>query len=288
MTSVPRRTFTTLSKRGLRHDILPMRLYHKAKKLGTWDPRDIDLTRDRQEWPGIPRGDQERLVNLILGFQTGEEAVTLDLTPLIITVAREGRLEEEMFLATFLWEEAKHTEFFRRILDEVVQVQEDLNALVRPATTTRDLFGEDLPRVMNRLLTDPTPENQAKAAILYNMIIEGVLAETGYFSFSRLLGQAGVMPGLQQGIQLIKRDESRHIAYGVFLISRLVAQHPSLWPLVEGRMHQHFAAIENNQRENGTAEVVRTYARQQFDKRLSRIARAREQSLEQIYQGEEE
>ncbi|GCE22355.1 hypothetical protein [Dictyobacter kobayashii] len=38
MTAVPNRTYTTLSSRGLRHDILPMKLYHKAKKLGTWDP----------------------------------------------------------------------------------------------------------------------------------------------------------------------------------------------------------------------------------------------------------
>lgn len=286
MTTVPNRTFTTLSKRGLRHDILPMRLYHKAKKLGIWDPRDIDLTQDRKDWLGIPDEYKERLRNLILGFQAGEEAVTLDLTPLIITLAREGRLEEEMFLTTFLWEEAKHTEFFRRILDEVLQEHEDLNVLMRPTNNTRNLFGEDLPRMMNRLLTDPSPENQVKASILYNMIIEGVLAETGYFSFSRLLAQARMMPGLLQGIQLIKRDESRHIAYGVFLISRLVAQYKSLWPLVEERMHQHFAAIESNQRANGTPEVVRNYARQQFEKRLARIARARGQSLEQIYQGE--
>ena len=36
--------FATTSERGLRHDILPMRLYHKAKKLGIWDPRSIDFT----------------------------------------------------------------------------------------------------------------------------------------------------------------------------------------------------------------------------------------------------
>ncbi len=286
MTTVPHRTYTTLSKRGLRHDILPMRLYHKAKRLGVWDPRDIDLTQDRQDWATIPDEYRGRLLSLFLGFQAGEEAVTLDLTPLIIAIAREGRLEEEMFLTTFLWEEAKHTEFFRRILDEVVQLQEDLNPLMHPEPDERDLFGEDLPRVMNRLLTDPSPENQIKASILYNMIIGGVLAETGYFSFARVLGQAGIMPGLQQGLQYIKRDESRHIAYGVFLISRLVAQYPALWPLVEERMLRHFTAIESNQRENGTPEVVRNYARQQFEKRLARIARARKQTLEQVYQGD--
>jgi len=287
MTTVPDRTFTTLTRRGLRHDILPMRLYHKAKKLGIWDPRDIDLSNDRQDWLRLPDEYKERLRNLILGFQAGEEAVTLDLTPLIITMSREGRLEEEMFLTTFLWEEAKHTEFFRRVLDEVLQDQEDYNALIGPTpNNTRDLFREALPNMMNRLLTEPTPENQVKASILYNMIIEGVLAETGYFSFARLLGQAHMMPGLLQGIQLIKRDESRHIAYGVFLISRLVAQNKFLWPLVEERMHKHFAAIEENQRQNGTPEIVRNYARQQFEKRLNRIARAREQTLEQIYQGD--
>ena len=160
--------------------------------------------------------------------------MTLDLLPLVLTMAREGRLEEEMFLTTFLWEEAKHTEFFRRILDEVLQEQGDMHQ-VGVANNTRDLFADDLPSVMNRLLTDPSPKNQAQASVLYNMIVEGVLAETGYYSFSQVLSASNLMPGLLQGIQLIKRDESRHIAYGVFLISRLVAQDKSLWPFVEDR-----------------------------------------------------
>lgn len=286
MTEISSRTFTTLSRRGLRHDILPMRLYHKAKRLGIWDPRNIDLTQDRQDWLRIPDNYKERLRNLILGFQAGEEAVTLDLLPLIITIAREGRLEEEMFLTTFLWEEAKHTEFFRRFLDEVLQEQQDWNALRASNTpnTTRDLFRDDLPRVMNRLLTDPSAENQAKASILYNMIIEGVLAETGYYSFSRMLEATNSMPGLREGLRLIQRDESRHIAYGVFLISRLVAQDKSLWPTVEDYMKRLFAGIQSNQQQNGTPEPVQAYARQQFEKRLARIGRAREQTLEQVYQ----
>jgi ribonucleoside-diphosphate reductase beta chain len=260
-----------------------MRLYHKAKRLGIWDPRDIDLKQDRQDWLRIPDGYKERLRGLILGFQAGEEAVTLDLLPLIITIAREGRLEEEMFLTTFLWEEAKHTEFFRRILDEVLQEQQDWNE-IRNAGTTRDLFRDDLPRVMNRLLTNPSPENQVKASILYNMIIEGVLAETGYYSFSRMLEATNSMPGLREGLRLIQRDESRHIAYGVFLISRLVAQDKSLWPVVDDYMKRLFAGVESSQQQNGTPEPVRAYARLQFEKRLARIARAREQSPEQVYQ----
>ena len=282
MTSVPQRTYTTLARQGLRHDILPMRLYHKAKKLGIWDPRDIDLRQDRADWLRLPDDPRERLRRLILGFQAGEEAVTVDLLPLVMTIAREGRLEEELFLTTFLWEEAKHTEFFRRILDEVLQEREDLHQY-RASTTGHDLFADDLPRAMNLLLSDPSPVNQARASVLYNMIVEGVLAETGYFSFFRLFDHFNAMPGLKEGVRLIQRDESRHIAYGVFLISRLVAEHPDLWPFVEDRMNELFSTVERNQQQNGTPEDVRAYAKQQFQKRLTRIGRARTQSLEQIY-----
>jgi ribonucleoside-diphosphate reductase beta chain len=287
MTMTPPRTYTTLTARGLRHDTLPMRLYHKAKKLGTWDPRDIDLTQDRQDWQNIPAQFKERLLLLILGFQVGEEAVTLDLLPLIMTMAREGRLEEEMFLTTFLWEEAKHTEFFRRVLDEAIQDFGDLQ-LLRSANQTpgnnRDLFGEELPRAMNLLLTDPSPANQARASVMYNMIIEGVLAETGYQSFFKMLSLTNSMPGLKQGLRLIQRDESRHIAYGVFLISRLVAADKTLWPIVEDRMNELFARVESDQQRNGTPEFLRTYAKQQFNKRLARIKRALDQSPEQLEQ----
>ncbi len=287
MTTMPRRTYTTLTTRGLRHDTLPMRLYHKAKKLGIWDPRDIDLTQDRQDWLGVPDQYKERLLPLILGFQAGEEAVTLDLLPLIMTMAREGRLEEEMFLTTFLWEEAKHTEFFRRVLDEAIQESGDLHRFRTAnaeANNNRDLFGEELPQQMGLLLTDPSPVNQVRASVLYNMIIEGVLAETGYQSFFKMLTVTNSMPGLKQGLRLIQRDESRHIAYGVFLISRLVAEDKSLWPVVEDRMNELFGRVASDQERNGTPEFLRDYARQQFQKRLARIKRALDQSPEQVEQ----
>jgi ribonucleoside-diphosphate reductase beta chain len=291
MTTTPQRTYTTLKNGGLRHDILPMRLYHKAKKLGTWDPRDIDLTQDRADWVRLSEQSKDRLLRLILGFQVGEEAVTLDLLPLIMTMAREGRLEEEMFLTTFLWEEAKHTEFFRRVLDETIQEPGDLHHLRTnnnnnddQSPTGRDLFGEVLPYEMNMLLTDPSPVNQIRASVLYNMIIEGMLAETGYQNFFRALDEASGMPGLRQGLRLIQRDESRHIAYGVFLISRLVAQDKSLWPVVEERMHKLFARVEINQEQTNAPEFLRTYSKQLFQKRLARIKRALDQSPEQVYQ----
>ena len=228
--------FITTSGGGLRHDILPMRLYHKAKRLGVWDPRSIDFSQDIQDWQHFSDEEREAILNLTALFQAGEEGVTLDLLPLILAVAREQRLEEEMFLTTFLWEEAKHTEFFRRFLDEVAHDHSDLSRFHTPSY--RALFYEELPKAMNALLTDTSAEAQLRASVTYNMIVEGVLAETGYHTYYNMLERNNVLPGLRQGIGLLKRDESRHIAYGVYLISRLVAQQPDLWKIVEQEMNR--------------------------------------------------
>lgn len=301
MTSPIHETFVTTSGGGLRHDILPMRLYHKAKRLGSWDPRSIDFSQDIQDWQSFSDEEREAIISLTALFQAGEEGVTLDLLPLIMAVAREHRLEEEMFLTTFLWEEAKHTEFFRRFLDEVAHDQSDLSRFHTPSYRT--LFYEELPRTMNALLTDQSLEAQVRASVTYNMIIEGVLAETGYHSYYNMLERNNVMPGLRQGIGLLKRDESRHIAYGVYLISRLVAQQPSLWEIVEQEMSRllMFAlGVVNESFQDSMdlppeeipfgfqAQEYLDYATTQFTKRLARIERARSQTLEEIYQEDEE
>lgn len=301
MISPVHKTFVTTSGGGLRHDILPMRLYHKAKRLGVWDPRSIDFAQDMRDWQGFTDEERTAILNLTALFQAGEEGVTLDLLPLIMTIAREQRLEEEMFLTTFLWEEAKHTEFFRRFLDEVAHDQSDLARFHTPSY--RALFYEELPKAMNTLLIDHSLAAQLRASVTYNMIIEGVLAETGYHSYYNMLERSNVMPGLRQGIGLLKRDEARHITYGVFLISRLVAQQPDLWEIVEQEMNRllMFALGVVNESFQESMDLppeevpfgfqpqeYLDYATTQFTKRLGRIARARTQTLEQIYQEAEE
>jgi ribonucleoside-diphosphate reductase beta chain len=291
--------FTTTSSRGLRHDILPMRLYHKAKKLGVWDPQSIDFSQDILDWQRCNDTERETLLQLTSLFQAGEECVTLDLLPLVMVMAQEGRLEEEMYLTTFLWEEAKHTEFFRRFLDEVAQEHSDLHHFHSPSY--RKIFYEELPQAMHALLTDQSLQAQARAAVTYNLIVEGVLAETGYYAFFNMLERNKIMPGLKQALGYIKRDESRHLAYGVFLISRLVAQDPSLWPFIEQKMNELLVPSLGvvNELFEGSEELAEipfglnmeeylNYATMQFSKRLQRIQRAREQTVEQVYQTDEE
>ena len=222
-------------------------------------------------------------------FVAGEEAVTLDLLPLIEVVAREGRLEEEMFLTTFLFEEAKHTDFFRRFLDEVGAGGD----LARYHTDNyTHLFYHALPEALLSLKKDASPAAQIRASVTYNMVVEGVLAETGYHAFFTVLERNDLMPGLRKGISLLKRDESRHIAYGVYLLSRLLAEHPDLWVILETQMNSllpfaigvigdAFAAYEVVPFGLGEDDFV-NFAMAQFAKRFERLEKARGQSIDEV------
>ncbi len=292
MIELPRSStaFATTRPHGLKRDQLPMRLWRKAKRSGVWNPDDIDFSRDREDWAKLLDEEKDLLVRLTALFVAGEESVTLDLLPLIQTIAREGRIEEEMFLAAFLFEEAKHVDFFRRFLDEVAEETGDLSGYHSPSY--KKIFYDELPRAMNALLTDPSPEAQARAAVTYNLIVEGVMAETGYHGYFQALERKGVLPGLREGLGRIQQDESRHLAYGIFLISRLVAEH-GVWPVVEQRMNELVeAAVSIVVETFGAYETVPfglraedfvEFASTQFSRRSDRIELARTQSLEQIY-----
>jgi ribonucleoside-diphosphate reductase beta chain len=220
--------------RGLDRSAPAMRLFEKAKQFGIWNPAAIDFSADQQQWAGLNSAEKTFILHVISLFQGGEEAVTLDLLPLIMTIAREGRLEEEMFLTTFLWEEAKHVDFFARFLEQVAGSPGDLTRF--ESEPYRLLFHHELPQALHTLLTDPSPEAQVRASVTYNMIVEGVLAETGYHGLFTLFDRHGLMPGLRDGIYRLKQDESRHIAYGIYLISRHLSADPSLWSVVEERL----------------------------------------------------
>lgn len=281
-----KRDFVTTT-RGLNKDSFVYNLYETAKKFGVWNPVDIDLSKDKADWESLTEDQQRQTLQLVLGFQTGEEAVTLDLLPLIHVIANEGRLEEEMFLTTFLFEEAKHTEFFRLFLDEIGQPN-DLSEF----TGVGNIFSEILPEVMGKLLTDPSPKAVAEASIIYNMFVEGVLAETGYYTFQETVGKLNKMPGLLEGISYIKRDEARHISYGTYLLQRIIIENPDLYDHIVKKMHEAVSLTETVYGD-GTPEKSaygfspedrRAFAQRQFNVRLEMLARAKgKSSIEELY-----
>ena len=67
-----------------------MKLYHKAKRLGIWNPQDIDFSEDIIQWQTFDPTEKEVLLHLSALFQAGEESVTRDLLPLMMVVMRNN------------------------------------------------------------------------------------------------------------------------------------------------------------------------------------------------------
>ena len=293
-----------------REDALPWRLYQKAKRL-YWDPADIDLSQDAKDWAELDPIERRLVVRLAAGFMAGEEAVTLDILPLLKAMADLGRTEDTMFLTTFAHEEAKHTEFFRRWFD-AIGFDEPLHDLLTPSYAR--LFDEEQPRVMNRLMSDHSNEALLDAGLTYNQFVEGVLAITGYHAWYRIFTERGILPGLRQGLEAIQRDERRHIAYGTYLCRRAVAEDPQLWSFVERRMAELQAlgmslidelgssllaefdamggdgtsATLSGQTPEELLQEFASYALTQFSRRMQVIEVARRTSVEEVERGDVE
>ncbi len=290
---VPERTsYRSTGQTGLDRSSPPMRLWEKAKVRGVWNPAEIDFTQDRQEWSGLTSDERDLLIRETSLFLAGEEAVTLDLLPLLQVIAAEGRLEEEIYLTSFLWEEAKHVDAFSRFFEEIATERDELDRF--HTESYRHIFYRELPAALARLRTDDSPEAQAEASVTYHMIVEGVLAETGYHAYYTVLDRHRVLPGMRTLVGHVQSDEARHLAYGVFLLSRLVAEHGDrVWLPIERRMEEllpvalriieeAFAAYDPVPFGLSPADFV-DFAQDQFRRRFSRIEKARRQSLDEVY-----
>jgi ribonucleoside-diphosphate reductase beta chain len=237
------------STRGINYDSVPWKLWEKSKKL-FWDPADLDFSQDAVDWQKMSERARTIVAMSARGFMVGEEAVTMDIVPLLRCMSDLGRLEDTMYLSMFAMEEAKHTDMFRRWFDAVGVDPASLDDLVRARNAAvRDndndggapvggLFDGMLTTVMRRLDTDQSPEAILDATLVYNQLVEGVAAINGYQRWNETFRRLGKLPGLEAGIKLTQRDERRHIAYGTYLGRQILAQHPELWEFVERRWQQ--------------------------------------------------
>ncbi len=75
-------------------------LAEPVRVVGFAEERVSQFTREGLVYNTTEKMPAETQARLSALFQAGEEAVTLDLLPLIMVIAQEGRPEEEMFLTS--------------------------------------------------------------------------------------------------------------------------------------------------------------------------------------------
>ena len=203
-----------------------------------WDPFDVSLEDDVANLQTFLQ-DVDEPVDYLDGlrmslarFGAGEQAVTEDLVPLAL--ALEG-IEDQMFVTTQLYEEAKHTDFFDRYWREVIHETEDALGFERSSPTAARWFNDEYhelfernERAMDALLADDSPETFARAYAHYHLVIEGILAQTGYYGLQQSYSadrhpELPYLPGLYEGFTAIRQDEGRHVGFGMTRLKTLVS-----------------------------------------------------------------
>ena len=201
-------------------------------------------------------------------FGAGEEAVTEDLAPLMLVLED---INDQMFVSTQIYEEAKHTQFFDRYWREVINPAAEAKGWEVTNPTDQRYFNDDYielfdrtEEAMHRLLEEGenTPTNQARAYCHYHLVVESVLAQTAYWGFQANFSDSGperwndegeqlVLDGLIEGITRIRSDEGRHVGFGMHKVQTLIAEEEvdpdivqdtltELLPLVAGTVQSKF------------------------------------------------
>ena len=202
-------------------------LYRIAKRQGMWDPESIPVIEDRSDWQQLTPPQREQLVKICSLFYEGEVSVADTLPWFVIAMPDTDR---RIFLATQVFEEVKHAEFFEMYFRSVFGKVDTSSYLV---SSYRGVLVDELRergRAIGRaLLANDSPATE-RALVLgvahYMGIVEGLMAVSGYDFFEEMLGTRRIFPRLLEGIRLIRADEGRHLSHGMDYLREKISARP--------------------------------------------------------------
>jgi len=204
------------------HPAPPIKLYERWERQH-WSVLDYDLEADVAAWRSLPPLLRRELHAGIVQYFLGEAAVAEMLTPL---VAAAPTTNDQLYLATQLADEARHTVFFQRYLQAVDGDDRPIEAYLGGLQEGRgdghfDLFDRRLRAATERARLNPEDRSAWYSAItLYHLLLEAVLAINGERVLLDIASGLGTVPVLVDGLRKVARDESRHISFGVGALRR--------------------------------------------------------------------
>ena len=261
----------------------PQTLYRRWED-SQWSPFAIDLTVDREQWPGLA-DDERGLIHFALSsLMVAEERITTKFSGL---VGAHGSEEEATFLSTQQVDEARHMQFYARFQDEVVGEPAVIAAHVergreQVSDSFRQIFDVALVESHERLVAAPADLTaKVRFVTIYHQILEGTLGLTSFRFITDYLRGRELLPGFVDGYSKIHRDETRHIGYGVWFLRETVRAHPEQADTVRATLRDLLPAVAESLKPPGegatqdllgvSEDDVRTFALNGLTRRLSII-----------------
>lgn len=204
-------------------------LYRKGKN-NHWNPEDIPMTRDIQNWTNGTITDAEKqVIKRCLGFFAGSESLVGNNLVTMFKYITDPECRQ--YMARQIWEECLHNDTIVYICDslklDIDEVYEAYNNI--PSIKAKDDFLMRVTRTINKNIDVETIEGKraiTKAAFLYWVVCEGTFFFSG---FAMLLALKAKIPGIGEQIEYTLRDESLHISFGASLITKIREMYPDIW-----------------------------------------------------------
>lgn len=213
----------------------PLELHKKFEKQ-RWSVHELDFSQDRIDWKEKLTEEQRRsFLSIATGFHHGERQVAVDVIPIISAMPTD---EHQIFMASHLEDEARHTIFFDRFYREAIGIES--NNMTETLDKSFDFMSETfigsfgfLAYLVDQIRLNPNDRKLLVTALTnYQMWIEGVLALSVMKITLSFCKKNNVLPTFHKGFMATTRDESRHVQFGMKLLKELIHDDPSLTPVV--------------------------------------------------------
>lgn len=205
---------------------------YKQGKNNNWNPEEIPMTRDVQNWKksDVLSADEKLLIKRCLGFFAGSESLVGNNLFTLFRYITDPECRQ--YMSRQMYEECLHNDTIVYICDsldldinEVYEAYENI-----PSIKSKDDFLMKVTTDLSRGDVDTSTlegrREVTRGAFLYYIVCEGTFFFSG---FAMLLALSEKIPGIAEQIQYTLRDESLHIEYGTTVLNKIKEQYPDVW-----------------------------------------------------------
>ena len=200
-----------------------------------WMPDEIPMQDDITQWKsnGILSEDERKVVKRSLGFfSTADSLVANNIVLGVYRLITNPECRNYLLLQAS--EEALHTHAYQYCIESLGMDESELFNMYREIPSVGDKSAWALRQTS--LLTDPHFATGTLAAdrkllenlIAYYCVVEGIFFYCG-FALILSMAREGKMVNTAKQFEMIMRDESMHINFGLDMINQIKLENPHLW-----------------------------------------------------------
>lgn len=211
-----------------------------------WSAHALDFAPDVAQWRGLDQRDQAQWTGRVIGILRGEVAAT---DALAVYISAVGRRDQELYVATQIADEARHTTLFERFHGIVCDPERHAGGspdASAPWTSAayKALVAGALPALCARLRADRRDrEALVEAVTLLHVLVEGGLGMARLRAMAADLAARRLFPVLRRGLALAAQDEVRHYLFGLRFLRDAVRQDPEHGQIVVRTLAAHLPTL---------------------------------------------